>query len=90
MTSSSSSPRRKQRMTFSERRAAALQALAQRPTATQPPRFPGETPASGNLPDDPEWAARMLDARQRDLIEHADAAAYDHHWNLLAAQEATR
>ncbi|MFJ2279264.1 hypothetical protein ACIOEZ_34510 [Streptomyces sp. NPDC087866] len=43
-----------------ERRANALAALAQRPTAS---RFPGETQPSGDLPDDPEQAARILNAR---------------------------
>lgn len=43
-----------------ERRAAALNALAQRPSTS---RFPGETQPSGDLPDDPEQAARILNAR---------------------------
>lgn len=42
------------------RRAAALRALAQRPDTS---RFPGETQPSGHLPDDPDAAARILNAR---------------------------
>ncbi|MGY5033255.1 hypothetical protein ACWC9U_20650 [Streptomyces sp. 900116325] len=48
-----------------ERRAAALRALARRPTTARPSRFPGETPPGGDLPDDPELAAQMFDARYR-------------------------
>ncbi|MET8746375.1 hypothetical protein [Streptomyces sp. NPDC004728] len=54
---------------LSERRAAALRALTQRAATPRPSRFPGETPASGDLPEDPELAARMLDARHRDFLD---------------------
>ncbi|WP_329616432.1 hypothetical protein OG244_28300 [Streptomyces brevispora] len=42
------------------RRAAALRALTQRPDTS---RFPGETQPSGALPDNPDQAARYLNAR---------------------------
>lgn len=44
------------------RRATALHALSKRPS-TRPPRFPGETQPSGNVPDDPDLAARYFNAR---------------------------
>lgn len=39
--------------------------------ATRPARHPGETPPSGDLPED--LAARMLNARHRNLAEPASA-----------------
>ncbi|MER5617811.1 hypothetical protein [Streptomyces sp. NPDC002215] len=42
-----------------------------RPLQTRPARHPGETPPSGDLPED--LAARMLNARHRNLAEPASA-----------------
>lgn len=49
------------------RLAAALLALAQGPARAEPSRFPGETQPSGWIPDDPDLAARLLEARDRGI-----------------------
>ncbi|WP_405794083.1 hypothetical protein [Streptomyces sp. NBC_01506] len=49
------------------RRTAALRALAQGHGTRPPSRFPGETQPSGDLPDDPDLAARLLEARDRQI-----------------------